>query len=80
MYWKPKKKESVTKASTFAEYVALSEAVSEIIFVGELLKIFDVEIENPMKYYEDNSGAISIAKNRNLTKKFQTYCSQSLCS
>lgn len=30
IFWKSKKQNSVTKASTFAEYVALSEAVTEI--------------------------------------------------
>ncbi|CAD7093112.1 unnamed protein product [Hermetia illucens] len=70
IYWKSKKKQkSVTKASTFAEYVALSEAVSEIKFVRELLKIFEIECTKPINIYEDNSGAINIAKYGNFTKK-----------
>lgn len=51
-----------------AEYVASSEDVSEIISVKELLKLFVIEIKDAIKVYEDNSGAISIAKNGNLTK------------
>lgn len=51
-----------------AEYVASSEDVSEIISVKELLKLFVIEIKDALKVYEDNSGAISIAKNGNLTK------------
>lgn len=41
--WKSRKQKSVTKASTFADYVALSEAVSEIKFIKELVKVFDGE-------------------------------------
>ena len=36
--WKSCEQKCVTKASTYAEYVALSEAVSEIKFVMELIK------------------------------------------
>lgn len=68
IYWKSSKQKSVTKASTFAEYVALSEAVSELKFVKELLKMFDVQCTEPISIYEDNSGAINIAKYGNLTK------------
>ena len=37
---------TVTKALTFAEYVAQFEAVSELIFVKKLLKTFNVKIAN----------------------------------
>ena len=36
--WKSRKQKCVTKASTYATYVALSEVVSEIKFVIELIK------------------------------------------
>lgn len=68
IYWKSRKQKSVTKASTFAEYVALSEAVSELNFVKQLLKTFNVKLRKPINIYEDNSGAIDIAKKGNLTK------------
>ena len=38
--WKLRKQKCVTKALTYAEYVALSEAVSEIKFIIELIKFF----------------------------------------
>ena len=68
IYWKSRKQGSVTKSSTAAEYVALSESVSEIKFIKKLLKDFKITIETPIKIYEDNSGAIAIAKYGNLTK------------
>ncbi|XP_076482712.1 uncharacterized protein LOC143304215 [Bombus vancouverensis nearcticus] len=68
IYWKSRKQSSVTKSSIAAEYVALSEAVSEIKFVRKLLKDFKITIETPIKIYEDNSGVIAISKFGNLTK------------
>ena len=64
-----KKQRCVTKASTYAENVALSEAVSELMSIREIMKIFNVNLDdNPVKIYEDNSGVISIAKHGNFTK------------
>jgi len=68
IYWKSRKQSSVTKSSTAAEYVALSEAVSEIEVVKNLLKDFGLDIKEPIKIFEDNSGAIAISKYGNMTK------------
>ena len=68
VYWKSRKQKSVTKASTFAEYVALSESVSELDFIKELLNTFEIKLTKPIDIYEDNSGAIEIAKYGNFTK------------
>ena len=40
IYWKSRKQTSVTKASTFAEYVALSECVSELKVITKLFNRF----------------------------------------
>ena len=69
IHWKSRKQGSVTKSSTAAEYVALSEAVSEIGIINDLLSNFNVEIKKPVNVYEDNSGAVIIAKYGNSTKK-----------
>lgn len=68
VYWKSRKQGSVTKSSTAAEYVALLESVSEIKVIKNLLKDFKIIITKPINIYEDNSGAIAIAKFGNLTK------------
>lgn len=68
IYWKSRKQNSITKSSTAAEYVALSEATSEILIVREILKTFNLNLDNPVQIYEDNSGAVAITKYGNYTK------------
>ena len=69
IHWKSRTQGSVTKSSTAAEYVALSEAVSEILLIKDLLINFHVELKKPVNVYEDNSGAVIIAKYGNFTKR-----------
>jgi len=68
IFWKSKKQSSVTKSSTFAEYIALSEAVTEINFLICLVNDVFANINKPVKIYEDNSGVVTIAKHENFTK------------
>lgn len=68
VYWKSHKQSTVTKSSTFAEYVALSEAVTNVNLMCEMLKDFYVYVKKPVKIYEDNSSALTIAKHGNFTK------------
>lgn len=68
IHWKTRKQNFVTKSSTYAEYIALSEATTEIVFVINLPETFSIDVKNKVKIYEDNSGALAIAKLRNLTK------------
>jgi len=58
IYWKTRKQDSVTKSSTHAEYVALSESVSEIKVIMNLLKDFQANVTRLINVYEDNSGAV----------------------
>lgn len=65
IYWKSHKQNAVTKSSTFAEYVVLSEAVT----LRDMLKeTFNADTKEPVKIFEDNSGALTIAKYGNFTK------------
>lgn len=69
IFWKTRKQNTVTKCSTFAEYTAMSEALTEVLFIRNLLsESFHVKFDKPIKLYEDNSGAIAIAKYGNFTK------------
>lgn len=66
--WKSRKQGSVTKSSTSAEYVALSEAVTELKLVLDVLKTLNVNLKEPVPVYEDNLGAVNIAKYGNFSK------------
>ena len=69
IYWRAQTQKTVTKNSTLSEYIALSEATTEILFVINFLKdAFNTTFENPVKIYEDNSGAVAIGKFSNLKK------------
>ncbi len=68
IYWKSRKQNSVTKASTFAEYVALSECVSELNVITNIILDFNIETCKLIDVYKDNSGTIAIAKFGNFTK------------
>ena len=61
---KKKKKNIVTKSSAEAKYVALSICA----LIKKLLKEFEIEINNQIRIYKDNAGAISISKCGNLKK------------
>lgn len=55
IYWRSRKQKYGTKASILAEYVALSEAASELKFVRELLKTFNVNLIQLINVHEDNT-------------------------
>lgn len=41
------------------EYVVLSEALSELKFIKEMVKICNINCSNLINIYEDNSGVIN---------------------
>ena len=62
--WHSKKQNSITLSSTEAEYVAMSSATSEIKFVTSVIEeILGKPPPLPSLLYEDNTGAIFMAKN-----------------
>ena len=58
-----KKQGTVAKSSTEAEYVALSLATQESIWLRRLLESIRHATAYPTVIYEDNQGAIEISKN-----------------
>lgn len=61
--WSSKKQTTVATSSSEAEYVALSAAASEAIWlIGVLGDLGEKQIE-PVAIYEDNRGCIGMAKN-----------------
>lgn len=67
--WSTKKQNSVAASSTEAEYMALFEAVREAIWLKSFLNELKIEINDPIKIFEDNQGCISIAKNPSCHKR-----------
>lgn len=69
IYWKTRKQNDVSKCSTFAEYIALSEAVTELLYVRNLCnERFGMKLYDLIKIYKTNGEAISISTYGNLTK------------
>ena len=60
--WRSKQQRSVTLSSTEAEYVAVSEVMTEILFIREILEFLGVEIDFPILVHVDNIGAIYLAQ------------------
>lgn len=61
--WKSKKQHTVALSSCEAEYVALAYAVQEGVYLTNLLSHIDKGCTSePVLIYEDNQGAIALAK------------------
>ena len=61
--WCSRLQPTVAISSTEAEYMALTEAVNEAIFLRQLLKDFQQPQLGPTVIHEDNQGAIKLASN-----------------
>ena len=62
-------------SSTKAEYVALSEVATEILYICSILRFLQVKQEFPIEVHVDNLGAIYLLKNAstsNRTKHIDT--------
>ena len=61
--WLSKKQATVALSTIEAEYVALSTATQEAIWLRRLLSDVGKPLEEPIVINEDNQGAIAMAKN-----------------
>ena len=61
--WSSRKQQTVAKSSTEAEYVALSSATQEAVWLRHLMKDLGRQMDAPTTIYEDNQGATELAKN-----------------
>jgi hypothetical protein len=66
--WKSRSQKNVTLSSTEAEYVAISEACTAIMYVVHLLKSINCKIEFPITLHVDNMGAIFLANNASTSR------------
>ena len=63
--WRSKKQPCGVLSTAEAEYVALSSAVQEALWLEQLLMDMKVDTKTPMTMYEDNQAAINMTKNSN---------------
>jgi len=61
--WRSKKQSLVTLSSTEAEYIALTEAMQEVLWLRRLLKDFNQDISQPIIVFEDNQNCIRLLQN-----------------
>ncbi|GMF46032.1 unnamed protein product [Phytophthora fragariaefolia] len=61
--WRSRFQKTVALSSTEADYMALSDGVKECIWMRCLLKDVDVDQVGATVIYEDNQGAMALAKN-----------------
>jgi hypothetical protein len=60
--WMTRKQNTVALSSTEAEYVSLSQAFCEAIWLRNLLEELGVQVDHPVPLYEDNQSCIRIAE------------------
>jgi len=61
--WQSKQQKTIALSSSEAEFVAISEAVKEILFLLQLLKTMNIPVETPVTLRVDNMGAIFMSEN-----------------
>jgi len=62
--WASRKQKSVSLSSTEAQFTALATAVSGQLWLKQLLKEMLIEVQSPVKVYEDNQSCIFSLSNR----------------
>ena len=68
--WRSKKQRTVALSSTEAEYMALSEATQEAVWLKAFMRELGQDAGNSaLTVYEDNQGAIALAKNPEFHKR-----------
>ena len=61
--WRSRKQDSVALSTSEAEYIALSSAAQETVWIRRLITELGMEPEGPTTLMEDNQSAIAMAKN-----------------
>ena len=60
--WSSRKQECIALSTTEAEYVAMTEAAREIVFIHALSSEIKIPISLPITLFEDNTSAIKLSK------------------
>ena len=67
--WKSKRQDTVAKSTMEAEYMALSDCVSEAMFLRQLLHELNVKQSEPTVIFEDNDATKGLAEERKTTQR-----------
>ena len=67
--WKSKSQKHVTLSSTEAEYVAVSEVCTELMFIRSILMFRGIRIKLPIIVHCDNVGAIFLSYNAKVSQR-----------
>ena len=67
--WKSKKQETVALSTCEAEYMALTAATQEVIFLSMLAKDFRHNVNKPILIRGDNKGSIDLSRNPVLNRR-----------
>ena len=60
--WKSKKQPTVALSTTEAEYLALTEATKEALWISLIFKEMNIPLTLPVPIYEDNNSCILLAE------------------
>ncbi len=63
MSWCSKRQSCVSRSSTEAEYIALSHATQEVVWLRRILNDIGEKQEQPSIMNEDNQAAIELSRN-----------------
>ena len=69
--WRSRGQRSVSLSSTEAEFIALSEAISEILFVRNIIVFLGGFINLPIQVFVDNMGALYLAENNSSNSRIR---------
>ena len=67
--WKSRGQKHVTLSSTEAEYVAVSEVCTDIMFIKMMMEFLQLEMKKPVIVHCDNVGAIFLGNNAKLSAR-----------
>lgn len=71
--WRSKKQPTPSLSTTEAEYKSIGDITKELMWIKVLLKkIFNIKLVTPTRIFEDNQGAIDLAKNEINASGFKT--------
>jgi hypothetical protein len=61
--WRSRKQKSVALSSMEAEYMALADAIKEVMYIRSLLHELSIDIDEPTTIWEDNNACLELTRN-----------------